>query len=388
MVRILLKSLSILSRFLILVWLALVASQTGISQKKANCELSIYGSLKIDVCGNENQKQFILVMSIGNVQRSDSLFGFNFQISFDKENVKFTDALYLNTLSEFFDMKSVSFDSANGKINGYAVSLGMEPIYGNRPLIAFYGKWISKCPDTANFSIDYIEFTDEFKTTIDSMKPTILIGEVFPKDDRVFRVSSPKDTIVSADSISEFDLLVSISKDSRIDNFNLICKFDSEKLSIDSVVPASEDFEFLNSEVDDLGNLKLSFANKNDIGNRNTIKFYLKHLMPNVFSKITISPEFDLECKCVTDFTKDSVYVVYKKEISNYFEEENNEFNIDGNYIQIYDVMGRLIKEVYLECSLSDGDTSFMNEIGKGIYFVVIRKGNSKIINREIYVNY
>ncbi|MCX7909249.1 MAG: T9SS type A sorting domain-containing protein [Ignavibacteria bacterium] len=372
-----------------------MASQTGISQRKANCELSIYGSLKIDVCGNENQRRFILVMSIGNVLRSDSLFGFNFQISYSKDKVKITDALYINTLAEFFDTKAVSINSKEGKITGYAILMGMHPVYGNRPLIAFNGLWISECPDTAIFSVDFIEFTDEFKINIDSLKPTMLYGEVLYSKDKVFELKANKDTISSKDSSVFFDINVKVPKNSRLNEFRINVISDFDAIKIDSVRSLGNDIEFSKYQlmgIDKIDTFKTFFNVKYDSGKTNVVRFYITNNKPNEFVKIIFEPEYDKNCKCVYENTNDTLLTFYEKIINN-FKEENNFFEIDlvnNVNIIIYDMIGRIVKELDFGQGFygyEELESAFKN-LPKGIYYVVLFNKNKRFNKREIYVNY
>lgn len=390
MERALSKNLSISSKLLILVWLAILASQIGISQRRANCELSIYGSLKIDVCGSENQKQFVLVMGVGNINRSDSLFGFNFQISYDNQKVKITDALYLSTLSEFFDTKAVKINSIEGKVNGYAITMGMQPIYGNRPLIAFNGYWLSQCPDTAIFSIDYIEFTDEFKISIDTLKPTNLIGEVKTVKDRVFELNVDKDTIISSGGKEEIDVKIRIPKGSKINDFAIRVNADFDKIRIDSVKTLGSDLKFEDYVIDDTGEhvFKILFSNINDSGNDNYIRFYVSYKMVNIFTSIQFIPEFESYCKCVNDVKSDSLITFCREEI-NQISFEDNETKIDGDCnIVIYDTMGRIVTSFRVDGKLRYERIQDFTSLANGIYYLLFFDKNLKLIKREIYVNY
>ncbi len=383
MVQILLKNWSSLSRFVLLVWLAIMASQASYTQRHSNCELSIYGSLKIDVCGNENQKRFILVMSIGNVMRNDSLFGFNFQLSYDNNKVKFTDALYLNTLSEYFDNKNVFINSKEGKVIGYAITMSMEPIYGNRPLLALNGLWIGQCPDTCTFTVDYIEFTDECKIIIDTLKPAKLIGETFYSRDRFFEISVLPDTLKFENNKGVVELNVRIPKNSRLTNYSIISAFDPDIISFDSITSFGnniviEDYSYNNNLV------RLFCKNLNDIGDTQKIRFYLNIKTENHFTTINFNPEYDSTCKCLSGYKTDSVSVIHIKEPS-FVTEEKKYIDIDKCYV--YDVMGKLVKNIDIQSSYS-GLENEMLSLNRGIYYVIYRDKFSKIIERKIYVNY
>ena len=364
-----------------LVWLAVFASQTGLSQRRANCELSVYGSLKIDVCGNEKSKQFILVMSIGEVKRADSLYGFNYEIQFDNKKVKFTDALYLNTLSEFMDAKTANINNTQGKISGYAVTFGLEPIYANKPLIAFNGLWISDCPDTAQFVINYIEFTDEFKVSIDTLKPAFLIGVVDSTKDRVFKFTVSPDSVRIEGNTFEFDASVQVPLNSRLNYFDIEAKYDPNLIMLDSVAVIDSNIEYLISDYNENGTT-FKFSVKSDDGKVCNLKFFGKSKNNLDFStEILFNPVFERECKCVVSSTSDSL-IVSRKMASFINEKENNINDIDfGTSILIYDVMGNLI---YKGEKIPDNLSSLSN----GVYFVVEYSGMKKMLKKLINVNY
>ncbi len=382
MVLILSRNWSLLNKYFFLVWLAFLASQiTGYSQRKANCELSIYGSLKVDVCGNEKAKQFILVMSIGNVQRSDSLFGYNYEITFDNNKVKITDALYFNTLSEFMDAKSASINNSLGKINGYAITFGTEPIYGNKPLAAFNGVWISECPDTAFFKINYIEFTDEFKVGIDTLKPAVLLGIVDTINGRIFSISVNNEEINITEDTFYIDCSLNVPDNSRIDYFDIVAKYNPEYYQLDSVIIPDSIIEYLivDNELD--GSI-FKFKLLSDINANLNLKIRGRLKLFNTFSdKIILYPNFDKYCKCVVGSSIDSVNVKYNN-ISLVSELTDNIYSRDGDCMyRVYDVMGRLIFE-------SETEEENFYVVPSGFYFIVKNCSGKIILKKTINVNY
>ncbi len=382
MVLVLSRNWSLLNKLSILIWLAFFASQiTGFSQRKTNCELSIYGSLKIDVCGNEKAKQFILVMGIGNVQRNDSLFGYNYEISFDNNKVKITDALYFNTLSEFMEAKSASINNSHGKINGYAITFGSEPIYGNKPLAAFNGIWISDCSDTAFFKINYIEFTDEFKVEIDSLKPAFLLGIVDSTNDRNFFLSFNSDEININEDTFYIDCSLRIPVNSRLENFDIVAKYNKEYYLLDSVIIPDTTIEYLAVDKDVDGSIfKFKLLNDNGVNLNFKLRGILKYF--DIFSdKIILYPFFDNYCKCIVGNSVDTVNVENNK--INYSPESNdNVYNIERNCeVKIYDILGRLL----FEGKELIGDSFILQN---GFYFIVKNCTGKKFLKKIINVNY
>ncbi|MCX7879894.1 MAG: T9SS type A sorting domain-containing protein [Ignavibacteria bacterium] len=356
-------------------WLILLISQALYPQRRVNCELSIYGSLKIDVCGNENEKRFILVMGVGRVRQSDSLFGFNYEIQFDTSKVKITDVLYIGTLSEFFDNKSATINSKEGKINGYAISFGMIPISGDRPLVAFNGLWKTLCPDTAHFKINYIEFTDEFKVIIDSLIPTLLIGEVLPKEQRVLLVNVSDDTIKTTLNRFDFVTQVFLPKKSRVEFFEIDFFLDTTLLGFEEVTSVGPGIEVMFVEKMQNG-YKAHLKLLNDTIANHSLKIKAFFIGEDKFAQIRIVPNTNLFCKCIAKLGFDSTIVFYDKPIS-IVEGDNKFYKIDyydDFLISIYDLMGKLVVESSY-CRLKDVN------LPNGIYLIVFKnKYDNKIL--------
>jgi len=166
--------------FSIIIWLLFIGSS-----QNGNCtdtlQPFVYSQRQIDVCGDASSKQVVAVIGLGIVKTKDSLFGCNFQLTYNHDKIKFSSALYLNTLSEFFEFQQVGF-TEDGKIIGAVTTFGNIPVAGDLPLIAFLGKYLDNCPDTSLITIDYLEFTDEYKKVISKYIPGIITGNLLQHD--------------------------------------------------------------------------------------------------------------------------------------------------------------------------------------------------------------
>ncbi len=383
--RVLWKNLLSVGKIAFLAWLTFAVSQAGLSQRKIDCALSIYGSLKIDVCGNENQKEFVLVMDIGKVNPEDSLFGFNFEINYEPEKVTITDPLYINTLSEYLSDKQVIVDSKNGKVRGYAVTMGFTPVYGQKPLIAFFGKWLLPCPDSASFSVSYVEFTDEFKGIVENYKPAILYGEVASKPERIFTTQFAVDSIVNELNFS-FDINIKIPANSRLKNFELDLRRNDGNITLDSVYSVTNGVEVLLLETTENG-YKIHCNVINDNGSDQVLKVFGKIDETDVLDTLYVEPVFDEECKCITGSSTDEVLIKYTK-IGYVFEnkDKNENINID-DVVAVYliDLIGKITK---LERDVLQNMENLLNEEPNGIYFVVIETNNKVYYRKMIKINY
>lgn len=368
-----------------LAWLTFAVSQAGLSQRKIDCALSIYGSLKIDVCGNENQKEFVLVMDIGKVNSQDSLFGFNFEINYEPEKVTITDLLYINTLSEYLSDKQMTVDSIKGKVRGYAITMGFTPVYGQKPLIAFLGKWRRLCPDSTSFSVSYIEFTDEFKGVVENYKPATLYGEIVSKPERIFSTQFAVDSIVNEQNFS-FDINLKIPANSRLKNFELDLSRNDENITLDSVYSVTNGVEVLLLETAENG-YKIHCNVINDDGSNQVLKVFGKIDGTDVLDTLRIRPVFDEECKCVVGSSTDEVLIKYTK-IGYVFENKDNSENINiDDVVAVYliDLLGRVTK---LEKDVLMNMENLLNEESNGIYFMVINTNKKVYYKKMIKINY
>jgi hypothetical protein len=345
----------------------------------------MYGSLKIDVCGNENQKEFVLVMDIGKVNPEDSLFGFNFEINYEPEKVAITDPLYINTLSEYLSDKQVTVDSKNGKIRGYAITMGFVPVYGQKPLIAFLGKWLQPCPDSASFGVSYIEFTDEFKGVVENYKPAVLYGEIASEPERIFSTQFSVDSIVNELNFS-FDINIKIPANSRLKNFELDLSRDNGNITLDSVYSVTNGVEVLLLETTESG-YKIHCNIVNDDGSNQVLKVFGKIDGTDVMDTLYVEPVFDEECKCIVGSSTDEVFIKYAK-IGYVFEDKdkNENINID-DVVAVYliDLLGKVTK---LERDALRNMEHLLKREVDGIYFVVVETNKKVYYKKMIKINY
>jgi hypothetical protein len=175
------------------IWLPLIISGSRELSSQETKPVILTNHDIIDYCSGEDSKKCVISLSVGNVEKSDSLLSFQALIRIDTTKLKLMSALYTNTLSEFFgnDYRGVNSLGA-GYITLYGMALGMTPVWGNRPLIAFQAKYIGDCPDTSNvvFYNEYkgdfdIEISEDFKNKIPKQNVHLIIdARVVDKSDR------------------------------------------------------------------------------------------------------------------------------------------------------------------------------------------------------------
>lgn len=181
----------------------------GISQQ-ARAEDTIKAKVNsyqiVDACGN-TKDQVVISIDLGKIVKADSLFGCNFQLSYDSTKLKMHSGLYINTLAEFFEFKQVGF-LRSGKIIGVvATNFSSPQVTGSLPLIAFLGDYLTSCKDSVEVRIDYLEFTDEFKKPV-VYQSGYVIAEPQKVNDLYIKVYPKVDTNSFAKDSSEIEIIL------------------------------------------------------------------------------------------------------------------------------------------------------------------------------------
>lgn len=120
---------------------------------------------EIDYCSDiDKEKEFIITLDLGEIFYSDSLYDVDLVFAYDKKKVVILAPLLIGTLSEYFQATTNSvWDNLSYKYNYYNFQgYRLTPVYGKRPLIKFVGKILVDSIDTTDFSIGYINLSEEF----------------------------------------------------------------------------------------------------------------------------------------------------------------------------------------------------------------------------------
>lgn len=378
------KRSSLIGKSILLAWLTIIVSQAAISERNVDCRLTVVGSLKIDVCGSDNQKTFALAIDLGQIYFADSLFGFNYELIYDTGNVEFVNVLYLNTLAEMLELKAFSNNGLLGKVNGYAMTASLLPVAGNKPLLAFAFKWKKTCADSAQFQISYIEFTDEFKVDISQYIPAIVYGEVGSHEDRRLVCSFEDKFIITNKNNIETNFMIRIPNNSGVNNFTL--DIVSEGVSIDSVYSVTGNIVPVDLIKSDYG-YKIHLENTNDNGQNSLFGFELRLDTNKNDFIMKVNPQLDLFCKCITEIEMDSLEIRYQKDTMATIG-ELSDIDLDDVYqVYVMNMLGQLIRINY-EKLIDLKSPTFFQHFESGIYFiVVITKENEKKIKMINIIN-
>lgn len=381
---------------LLTVWLFLNCSQTVKAGDTVDVVLSQVGS--IDVCGEKSDKDIIILISVGRILQTDSLFGFNFEIKYDSVKFKFHSPVYLNTLAEFFDIKDVNFGK-KGLVRGYAsVGLLGSQISGNRPLIGIYGDYIDNCPDSSEISLNYIEFTDEFKKVIRSYVPTVIQAIEVDKPNRFLSAGFELDSVTNLEKDTLLELKINIIPGTqlKLDTAEFEIRYDNSGMISLEDIKLSNGLVLISSENIDNGHIKLK-VRFNNITNQYFGLVLKNKENKNDSCRIYVNPLSTNYCSCVKRLNGDSIIIRSKEKIDTstvvwenkigegtrkiYYDEKSESFqfsfdeNINGD-LNLFDICGSLIynERIYWSNKISI-DGKYLN---KGIYLAII-KSNLKI---------
>ena len=354
---------------------------------------------KIDVCGNKAGKEILLVLDIGRIYYSDSLFAFNFELKYDSSKIKINSALYLNTLSEFFDDKIVSFPK--GIVRGAVyVCATCQQIAGDRPLIAFGGEYLESCEDSTYVDISYIEFTDEFQKNISEYKSAVVNGEVEDKADRFLKISlnSNKFENLKKDSTVDIKMKLQYNISAKLKTVDFKMFFDKKNIFDVKEISSINKNVIIDSIVRNDSDLLIRARITDTVSNQEILKVTI---ISNENQKDTvnlkIAPDNINNCSCITRIYDSNVLLISKKEQDDTVSVINEEDNLKNGYhyyennefifingqdlienIMIYDLRGSLVWSMY---GIKDTKAVISKDnFKKGIYCIVINQVKTKIL--------
>jgi len=389
-------NLFIISSIIAILWLVPFGTGHGLFAKDT---ARIVSKRVIDVCGQRKDK-VVLVIDLGKIVKKDSLFGCNFQLSYDTTKLRFHSALYLNTLAEFFEFKQVGF-IRTGKIIGAVATMGMRPVYGSRPLVGFLGDYLDSCSNSVEVKIDYLEFTDEFKKEYVYSSGHV-VGRVKDKTERYFKLSADKDTTFILQNENEG--LFKIKAEQGID-YNIIDLIVSLKLNnfdnyiIKNIKSAEPSLLEIKKIKKTDNSVNISFFVKGKLNNKDiaVINIAEKRKGEEVAEILIEALAINSGCSCFTHKFSDLTYVKSRKKIdgvndnsnkikNDYYSMYSNEWIIEmvkqGLTVEIYDILGNLM--VRKNCDFGISRIS-LDGFSNGVYFGIIQYSNN-VIKKKIFI--
>ncbi len=387
-----------------LLWLLIFSGSRGLkAQNDINLEIKQFYPL--DICGDESRQRVVLVIDSDEIFPDDSLYGFDFQIDYNPELLKFHSPLFIGTLAEYFDYKDVVF-SDTGSLRGFAVNLSQQTVYGSKPLIAFWGDYLSDCPDTAYVNFRYFEFTDEFTRGVNEMKDFVLDVNIPDKQERELKLTAEKDSLFfdNEQKRNSVDLTMDIMPESRVDAFGVYVEKESDlnqkiKFEVDTFDLLSGNIEYVS--VSESHRYKIyRFKVKENLVSEKILRLHFENISNEKFSKmVTIAPtEYDY-CSCVTRYNGDSILIRYdnvsavkekidKNSIAYYSEREKSiKINADKslNKVSLYGINGKNIFRYKIENKLFFNIDVEM--LSRGVYLIITDFSDGKRRVDKIYIN-
>ena len=364
-----------------------------------NCSVQQYGSIKL--CGDASSRQCVIMLYMGKVYASDSLFGFNCQLSYDTSKVRFTSALFTNTLAGQFDFHELTtpITSKHGEIWCSAGNLDNRMVYGDLPLVAVVGNYTGECTDPVYIHIDTISFTDEFYRNKAVRQVDGYIQPIYGSNNYDINTKFPIDSVKFVkDSILKFTSNVSIYKESKIDTLWMeLTNSNINQFKLNKINSLTN-----NITIDTISNTdnKVEFKiTNNDFNNTNiTIEYeYIRNHDSDEIAKLELIPMNVNNCSCFNKFNKSSVILKSFKNIdttngivNTYNNKEityklnydylNNDLNIhvdiiDNYTMKLYNIYGNLIKLFNF-----NNDTKYnLVDLIDGVYYSSLIKSNNEI---------
>lgn len=362
--------------------------------KSKDYNLVIQNKSSIDLCSNK--KEVIIAPYMGQILKSDNLIGFEMSINYDPEVVVMNRPLFIGTVSNYFEYKSIETDVQRGeivfdgssKINGSSVAVAAD-----LPLFAIAGDFIGDCDDEVLFTINYI-FFPEFKGEIEIQEGLVLKGNIVDKPTREigYKIEST-DRKIKKDSSLKVEVELKLGELTSLEYWKSKITVDTDSVSIDNITGTSN-VEILDMTKDDDNGYLIEYK---VLGTDNT-KLFIEtksHKVDSAIINISIETIETTECICATRFPSSNFSITNQETklqdtttISSIVNTYSDKFEfINGNIIpttepidiELYNINGMLIEKK--SCNVNERYNTKQDRLG--VYFI---KVTSKEITRIIKI--
>ncbi len=349
-------------------------------------------------CSKLGDKSVVLIVDIGNVLKSDSLYACNFEIEYQPEVIRYGGMLSSSTIINEKSEFSAVGDSATRAIRGFIYD--DKGLYGNKPLFAIRVELADTCfKDSILFKLRYIEFTDEYQNVITKYEDVVVA--VNQSDKLKLATSIEKDTLFFENKIITMPVNISEINYRNISDLILSVEgIDTNKFNFIGI-ESSNQFQFVSKEYDDNNNLILNLY-KNNILLNEEVKLIFESISDtiNIQKYLKVKSFLSDKCKCDVEYIYDSVVFKQNKyvdttdttgsidyQIKKYYFKDKVLSIEDDNLIEaiwIYDLNGSVIDILNVDDYKFHHE--FLYEISSGIYFLVIKTELTKI-RKKIFIN-
>lgn len=364
-------------------------------------DVKLTSHFNVSYCQSSVPKNEVLItLGMGDIKKTDSLYGFNFAITYDRSKLNFNSKIIVNTLSEFADYSAVSFGLEPNKLFGAAIN--NLPLYGNKELIGFYGEYIGElCNDSALIQLEYIEFTDEFQKEVNKL------DTIWIKPSRAELNYSINPNFYNTNYEYDSTTTNVIPLELNTDNVNYLdyvgFKISSENNSYElNYSNLNQDYE-LSNYTNNINSFEIVLLNRNSSNVKENVNLFdiiidrkIKETDTN--SSIFIEPLKLSDCNCFdySKVTSDSIKIKYIQNVStevvdseyiskfnyqdNVISYENNMMN--ANTIQLFNYVGEILINEKVNSNHYQKRINLIN----GVYLGVIHL-DKQIIKKKILVN-
>ncbi len=302
-------------------------------------------SLKIAVvsqpklCGTKEDRRFEFYFDLGKIEPQDSLFSYELWVDFDPEKIKIVSALYINTLSDFFDWKNYNIPEP-GWLRVFAAQLGMNPVYGTRPLVAVKAEYLGDCPDSTEIKAEnlIIELADSLDKKIDfSQTKATIVPSVKQTPTSFVEASFIADTASGFGADSTVEIVMNINDNGleRTDSLEIDFTLDDESFAFEDLKILSEKIEAFDSEINERDATVKCFL-RSGLNDENALEIKIKRKKGGEnAAELNAALTVLNKCSCATEVRGDKIYVKNFKDTTSSIVEndlENNEKVIDFYY--------------------------------------------------------
>ncbi|MCO5250891.1 MAG: T9SS type A sorting domain-containing protein [Candidatus Kapabacteria bacterium] len=397
------KRFTIYMMLLLLPMISIGNSASLFSQNDVKPVLRNYYDTRL--CGTERNKEILILLEVGNVALKDSLYGFDFSVSYDPELIKFETPVYINTLAEFFEWKDINFALDHGKVKGYA--LANHPMGGNKPLIGFLGKYIHDCNVATPLVLEYLEFTDDFQKNVINSDTLWIKPNMVENPDYIYNIAIEEELFVFEDEDTKlFQSKIEYVSNVSNEDLSFDVRIDSDNYVIEAIEPLNSSFEILEQNVlQDGVNLKVKLNDLNPDIYEFSILLREIRKDSNQTYKLNVVPLQLSECNCVSEYNGDfveirtvidgqdtTVSVVEDKHYSNYIK-----VLTDDVYVTIDNQSANSMKAIYLFNYEGKLVNTFLNishvrysidksHLTPGVYFLNIQMSDLVFVKKAVLI--
>lgn len=360
----------------------------AVSTAAAQDTLRIVSYRTIDVCSND--KRWLVAVSLGRINFSDSLQSFDITIGFNPEVLRPTDALKEGTLAGQMSIGPLFNLASPGEIRiaGYNT---LRSVGGDFPLIGVAGDFIGTCGEIGRLTLPYpIDFNGEFKrrylvSQIDSIKAVAIA-----KTDATKGVRLRQDSVLIADTMVSTTLTADII--GTIPSSGLLVTM-STGIDWDSTAVGQPSVNVVNAHLVEIrrGNRSVSVLVKNDSTTslQPYIIYGIQRRNPTSEGVLTVSVSSVSEdqCSCLQPKLADTATIEINKSIVSSIDSDDdavctmvvqNEHIIGKCHhdqiqsIEIKDVVGRIVA---VTTPLDSNGLLSIEDLPHGIFFVSMTCG-------------